>query len=98
ARIRAATTLPVALGFGTSRPEHVREVTGYADAAVVGSALVQGIADAERAGEDVGAAAERFTRWRKTGSWSEAGRRPQQWTPERDTTRRLHAAVLPAAD
>lgn len=68
ARIRAATTLPVALGFGISRPEHVREVTGYADAAVVGSALVQVIADAERAGEDVGAAAERFTRWLKTGS------------------------------
>lgn len=68
ARIRAATTLPVALGFGISRPEHVREVTGYADAAVVGSALVQVIADAARAGEDVGAAVERFTRWLKTGS------------------------------
>src|SRR5262249_49784218 len=38
-RIRAHTTLPVALGFGISRPEHVAEVATYADAAVVGSAL-----------------------------------------------------------
>ena len=39
-RIRAHTTLPIALGFGISRPEHVAEVGAYADAAVVGSALV----------------------------------------------------------
>src|SRR6185369_3328482 len=39
-RIRAHTTLPIALGFGISRPEHVAEVCAYADAAVVGSALV----------------------------------------------------------
>jgi tryptophan synthase alpha chain len=44
-RIRAETTLPVALGFGISQPEHVREVGAYADAAVVGSALVARIAD-----------------------------------------------------
>jgi tryptophan synthase alpha chain len=44
-RIRAFTTLPVALGFGISRPEHVAEVGSYADAAVVGSALVSLIAD-----------------------------------------------------
>ena len=45
-RIRAQTTLPVALGFGISRPEHVTEVGRYADAAVVGSALVSLIAEA----------------------------------------------------
>jgi tryptophan synthase alpha chain len=39
-RIRALTTLPLALGFGLSKPEHVAEVGAYADAAVVGSALV----------------------------------------------------------
>ena len=39
-RIRSFTSLPVALGFGISRPEHVSEVGAYADAAVVGSALV----------------------------------------------------------
>ena len=44
-RIRAHTSMPIALGFGISRPEHVREVCGYADAAVVGSALVSLIAD-----------------------------------------------------
>ena len=44
-RIRRATTLPIALGFGISRPEHVAEVGSYADAAVVGSALVSVIAE-----------------------------------------------------
>ncbi|HZR26362.1 MAG TPA: tryptophan synthase subunit alpha [Vicinamibacterales bacterium] len=44
-RIRAQTQLPVALGFGISRPEHVAEVTTFADAAVVGSALVSVIAE-----------------------------------------------------
>jgi tryptophan synthase alpha chain len=45
-RIRAITDMPVALGFGISRPEHVAEVGAYADAAVVGSALVSIIAEA----------------------------------------------------
>ena len=44
-RIRTQTTLPIALGFGISRPEHVAEVGAYADAAVVGSALVSLIAE-----------------------------------------------------
>jgi tryptophan synthase alpha chain len=44
-RIRSQTTLPIALGFGISRPEHVAEVAAYADAAVVGSALVSKIAE-----------------------------------------------------
>lgn len=41
ARVRAATTLPVAVGFGLSTPAHVREVLRHADAAIVGSALVR---------------------------------------------------------
>lgn len=45
-RIRAVTDRPIALGFGISRPEHVAEVGAYADAAVVGSALVSLIAEA----------------------------------------------------
>jgi tryptophan synthase alpha chain len=45
-RIRRHITLPVAVGFGLSRPEHVRAVGRVADAAVVGSALVQVIAEA----------------------------------------------------
>lgn len=64
-RIRARTALPIALGFGISRPEHVNEVAGFADAAVVGSALVQVIADAAESGRDVAAGAERFVRWLK---------------------------------
>jgi tryptophan synthase alpha chain len=39
-RIRTYTKLPVALGFGVSTPEHVRAVGAFADAAVVGSAIV----------------------------------------------------------
>lgn len=44
-RIRSVTDLPLALGFGISKPEHVAEVGAYADAAVVGSALVALIAE-----------------------------------------------------
>jgi tryptophan synthase alpha chain len=65
ARIRKASNLPVALGFGIARPEHVREVLRYADAAVVGSALVQTIGDAAAAKGDVAAAAGRFVSWLK---------------------------------
>jgi tryptophan synthase alpha chain len=44
-RIRRETDLPVALGFGINRPEHVRIAARWADAAVVGSSLVQVIED-----------------------------------------------------
>ena len=40
-RVRRYSDLPVAVGFGISKPEHVRDVWRYADAAVVGSALVK---------------------------------------------------------
>jgi tryptophan synthase alpha chain len=39
-RLRKFTSLPIALGFGVSTPEHVRAVGEFADAAVVGSAIV----------------------------------------------------------
>jgi len=39
-RIKQFTKLPVALGFGVSTPEHVRAIGAFADAAVVGSAIV----------------------------------------------------------
>jgi tryptophan synthase alpha chain len=38
--VRAHTKLPVAAGFGISRPEHMKALLGVADAAVVGSAVV----------------------------------------------------------
>ena len=46
ARMRAATSLPIALGFGISSPDHVRQIGKFADAAVVGSGLVNVIAEA----------------------------------------------------
>jgi len=64
-RIRTLTTLPVALGFGVSRPEHVAQIAGFADAAVVGSAIVQQIAGAAARGENPAAAVEGFVRWLK---------------------------------
>ncbi len=38
--VRKHTELPVAAGFGISRPEHMRALRGVADAAAVGSAVV----------------------------------------------------------
>lgn len=51
ARIRRFTDLPVAVGFGVKTPEQAAEIARVADAAVVGSAIVQRIADATK-GED----------------------------------------------
>ena len=42
-RVRSVSDLPVAVGFGISSPEQVRTVLGFADAAVVGSAIVKQI-------------------------------------------------------
>src|SRR5271157_4647796 len=42
-RLRAFTKLPIALGFGISTPEQFAEVGSFADAAVIGSAIVQRI-------------------------------------------------------
>jgi len=39
-RLKQFTNLPIALGFGISTPDHVRAVSAFADAAVVGSAIV----------------------------------------------------------
>jgi tryptophan synthase alpha subunit len=64
-RVRAATNLPVALGFGISRPEHVREVGQWADAAVVGSALVNVIAEAGTS-PDLTTRVEEYVRWLKS--------------------------------
>jgi tryptophan synthase alpha chain len=41
ARIRRWSTLPVAVGFGISNSEHVAQVAEFADAAVIGSAIVE---------------------------------------------------------
>jgi tryptophan synthase alpha chain len=48
--VRRHTRLPVAAGFGISRPEHMKTLRGNADAAVVGSAIV---AEIDRGGDAV---------------------------------------------
>lgn len=60
ARVRIVSDLPVAVGFGVSTNEHVAEICRYADAAVVGSALVAEVerltaeVNSERIAEQVG--------------------------------------------
>jgi tryptophan synthase alpha chain len=65
ARVRAETAMPLALGFGLSRPEHIRAVAGFADAAVVGSALVNVIAEHGQS-PALFAEVERYVRWLKS--------------------------------
>jgi len=64
ARIRAQSDLPLALGFGISRPEHVAQVGQWVEAAVVGSALVNVIAEHGQA-PDVAERAAAYVRWLK---------------------------------
>jgi tryptophan synthase alpha chain len=64
-RIRSVSQLPVALGFGISKPDHVRQVGQWADAAVVGSALVNVIADAGQS-PDLNTRVEEYVRWLKS--------------------------------
>ncbi|MBN2759308.1 MAG: tryptophan synthase subunit alpha [Rhodobacteraceae bacterium] len=45
ARIKAATDLPVIVGFGISTPDTAQEIASVADGCVVGSAIVKQIAD-----------------------------------------------------
>ena len=53
ARLRAASGLPVAVGFGIRTPDQAAAVARVADAAVVGSALVDEIESATRLNENV---------------------------------------------
>jgi tryptophan synthase alpha chain len=64
-RVRSETAMPLALGFGLSRPEHVRAVGEYADAAVVGSALVSVIAEHGQSRTLLNEV-ERYVRWLKS--------------------------------
>ena len=67
ARVRSVTSLPVAVGFGVSTPEHVAKVVEHADAAIIGSALVKRMREAHEAGEDAAAAAAAFVKKLSTG-------------------------------
>lgn len=44
-RLREQTSLPLAVGFGISKPEHVTALKGVADGVIVGSAIVRRLAE-----------------------------------------------------
>jgi tryptophan synthase alpha chain len=52
-RVRKASGLPVAVGFGIKTPERASAIARVADAVVVGSALVDEVAEAIQMNEDV---------------------------------------------
>jgi tryptophan synthase alpha chain len=58
-RIRNFTPLPIAVGFGISLPSHVSVLGGIADAAVVGSALMAEVENADSVDAAVSAVASR---------------------------------------
>ena len=70
ARARALTKLPLAVGFGLAHPRQVREVQQWADAAVVGSALVRAIEEHYKA--DGAGAIEALVRWLASGADNDA--------------------------
>ena len=59
-RIKARTHLPVCVGFGVSKPEHVRMVCEVADGAVIGSWLVNELATNWNDGKGRGALVEQI--------------------------------------
>ena len=63
-RIRRCADLPVALGFGIAHPSQVAEACRVADAAVVGSALVNVVAE-HAASAKVSEHASEYVRWLK---------------------------------
>ncbi len=56
--IKQTTRLPVGVGFGISSPEQVESISGFADAVIVGSAIVRLI---EKHGQDKDALLERLS-------------------------------------
>jgi tryptophan synthase alpha chain len=50
--LRQRTKLPVCIGFGVSRPEHVRALAPVADGVIVGSAIVRRIAESGAGGQN----------------------------------------------
>jgi tryptophan synthase alpha chain len=59
ARVRSATTLPVCVGFGISRPEQAKAVSRMADGVVVGSAMVRAADESVEAALTLAAAIRR---------------------------------------
>jgi tryptophan synthase alpha chain len=81
-RVRAATNLPIAVGFGISLATHVSVLGGIADAAVVGSAIVERVeksANAQAAASAVGELVQSL----KQAARSAVSRRSSQQGSER---------------
>ena len=53
AQLRESTELPICIGFGISRPEHVRMLSPVADGLIVGSAIVRRFAELPQRGRAV---------------------------------------------
>ncbi len=72
--MRSLTDLPLCVGFGISRPEHVQAVCRIADGAVVGSAVVSLIAEQAQEGEErLLASVHSFVRSLKCATRRDAG-------------------------
>lgn len=76
ARLKRATDLPVAVGFGVREPEAARAIAQHADAVVVGSAFVDEIATG-----DVASAPERVLRRVRLLSEAVRSARAKEGTP-----------------
>jgi tryptophan synthase alpha chain len=77
-RVRRATQLPIAVGFGISLPGQVSILGGLADAAVVGSALVQEIEQASGVDSACKAISERVRSLKNAGLHGMSRREPGQ--------------------
>jgi tryptophan synthase alpha chain len=75
-RVRAVTSLPIAVGFGISLPGHVSILGGLADAAVVGSALVREVEQAATPEAALTAVAERARILKQAGLRGMSRREP----------------------
>jgi tryptophan synthase alpha chain len=70
--VRAVTDLPLAVGFGISRPEHVAELGAQVEAVVVGSAIVR-LIERNAGNASLGIQLESFVRELKRGFAPVAG-------------------------
>jgi tryptophan synthase alpha chain len=84
-RLRRLTELPIGVGFGISTPEQARAVAEFADAAVVGSAIMR-VVEAHRGSPNMVSEVGTFVARLKEGV--RQGRRGQ--SPEAETQRSSH--------